>query len=135
MVTLQIMWKRNSVSSSEITFYHSCKSEDQFQYFGLNQDSNIVHLRRLIEVKLFIKILSCARYVKTCFLFLGVEDTRVAFRRHFERELPIYGNLCIVSLVEQSGKEKIIGDAFTEQMIHLNEARITYVTFDFHEHW
>jgi hypothetical protein len=66
---------------------------------------------------------------------IGVEDTRVAFQRHFERELPIYENLCVVSLVEQNGKEKIIGDAFTEQMIHLNDARITYVTFDFHEHW
>lgn len=63
-----------------------------------------------------------------------VEETRLAFKRHFERELPLYGNLCIVNLVEQSGKEKIIGDAFMEQIIHANDARITYVTFDFHEH-
>lgn len=69
------------------------------------------------------------------FFFIDVEETRLAFKRHFERELPLYGNLCIVNLVEQSGKEKIIGDAFMEQIIHANDARITYVTFDFHEHW
>ena len=59
----------------------------------------------------------------------------MAFQRHFEREFPIYGKLCVVSLVEQNGKEKIIGDAFTEQIVHLNDKRLTYVTFDFHEHW
>lgn len=64
-----------------------------------------------------------------------MEDTRLAFQRHFERELHIYGKMCVVSLVEQSGKEKIIGDAFTEHMIQLNEEKVTYVTFDFHEHW
>ena len=65
----------------------------------------------------------------------GVEDNRLAFRRHFERELSIYGQQCIISLVEQIGKEKIIGDAYTENIIHLNEPRLTFVTFDFHEHW
>ena len=65
----------------------------------------------------------------------GVEETRQAFSRHFERELSIYGKQCIVSLVEQGGKEKIIGDAFTDHVVHLSEPRLTYVTFDFHEHW
>lgn len=65
----------------------------------------------------------------------GVEDTRIAFRRHFERELSIYGQQCIISLVEQSGKEKIVGDCFLENVLNLNEPRLTYVTFDFHEHW
>lgn len=60
---------------------------------------------------------------------------RLAFHRHFERELSIYSQQCIVSLVEQAGKERIVGDAFTEQIVHLNEPKLTYVTFDFHEHW
>lgn len=64
-----------------------------------------------------------------------MEETRLAFQRHFERELSTYGRQCIVSLVEQAGKEKIVGDAFSEQIICLNEPRLTYVTFDFHEHW
>lgn len=64
-----------------------------------------------------------------------MEETKQAFQRHFEQELQSYGKLCIVSLVEQVGKEKIIADAFTEQIVRLNDEKITYVTFDFHEHW
>jgi len=65
----------------------------------------------------------------------GPEETKLAFQRHFERELSIYEKQCIVSLVEQGGKEKVVGDAFSEQIIQLNESHLTYVTFDFHEHW
>ena len=65
----------------------------------------------------------------------GMEETREAFRKHFERELENYGHQCIVSLVEQNGKEKIIGDTFLDNIYLLNEPRLTYVTFDFHEHW
>lgn len=65
----------------------------------------------------------------------GTEENREAFHRHFERELAIYGHQCIISLVEKNGKEKIIGDAYTNQINQLNDNRLTYVTFDFHEQW
>ena len=51
------------------------------------------------------------------------------------RELSIYQQQCIVSLVEQNGKEKVIDDAYLEHIRLLNEPRLIYVTFDFHEHW
>jgi phosphatidylinositol 4-phosphatase len=68
-------------------------------------------------------------------LISGMDDTREAVRRHFERELSIYQQQCIVSLVEQNGKEKVIDDAYLEHIRLLNEPRLIYVTFDFHEHW
>lgn len=46
----------------------------------------------------------------------------------------IYKNICIVNLVEQSGKEKIIGDKYAEQIIRYNNENLMYVTFDFHEY-
>ena len=56
-------------------------------------------------------------------------------RRLSRRSLSTYGQQCVVSLVEQSGKEKIIGDAFLEQILLLDEPRLLYATFDFHQHW
>ncbi|KAL7023542.1 hypothetical protein ACKWTF_012666 [Chironomus riparius] len=62
------------------------------------------------------------------------EETQKAFAKHFDDELDIYKNICIVNLVEQSGKEKIIGDKYAEQIIRYNNEKLMYVTFDFHEY-
>ncbi|ETN68075.1 suppressor of actin (sac) [Anopheles darlingi] len=62
------------------------------------------------------------------------ETTQVAFRRHFDGELAIYQSVCIINLVEQSGKEKILGDAYAEHVLKYNSDKLIYVTFDFHEY-
>lgn len=41
----------------------------------------------------------------------------------------------IINLVDQAGREKIIGDAFLKQVLLYNNPSLTYVSFDFHEHW
>lgn len=41
----------------------------------------------------------------------------------------------IINLVDQSGREKIIGDAYLKQVLLYNNPNLTYVSFDFHEHW
>uniref|UniRef100_A0A182P7K3 SAC domain-containing protein n=1 Tax=Anopheles epiroticus TaxID=199890 RepID=A0A182P7K3_9DIPT len=61
-------------------------------------------------------------------------DTQQAFERHFDGELQIYQSICIINLVEQSGKEKIIGDAYANHVLKYNSDRLIYVTFDFHEY-
>jgi hypothetical protein len=66
--------------------------------------------------------------------FVDDEETQKAFATHFDKELEIYKNICIVSLVEQSGKEKIIGDKYAEHIIRYNSEKLMYVTFDFHEY-
>eukprot|EP00079_Xenopus_tropicalis_P031377 XP_017945148.1 PREDICTED: phosphatidylinositide phosphatase SAC2 [Xenopus tropicalis] len=40
----------------------------------------------------------------------------------------------IINLVDQAGREKIIGDAYLKQVLMFNNPNLTYVTFDFHEH-
>uniref|UniRef100_A0A023EYP6 Putative inositol-145-triphosphate 5-phosphatase synaptojanin inp51/inp52/inp53 family n=1 Tax=Triatoma infestans TaxID=30076 RepID=A0A023EYP6_TRIIF len=64
----------------------------------------------------------------------GEAETKAAFVKHIQEELNIYGPICIVNLVEQTGKEKVIWEGFTEQVMQYNSEVITYATFDFHEH-
>lgn len=41
----------------------------------------------------------------------------------------------IINLVDQGGREKLIGDAYLKQVLLYNNSNLTYVSFDFHEHW
>ncbi|XP_012287768.1 phosphatidylinositide phosphatase SAC2 isoform X2 [Orussus abietinus] len=61
-------------------------------------------------------------------------ETQVAFEKHFEEELACYGPICIVNLVEQAGKEKIIWEAYSNHVLVYDHPDITYATFDFHEY-
>lgn len=67
-------------------------------------------------------------------LILGEAETEEAFELHFTKELDIYENVCIVNLVEQSGKEKVIGDAYAKYVLKYDNDRVVYVTFDFHDY-
>lgn len=62
-------------------------------------------------------------------------ETQIAFEKHFAQELDIYKNVFIINLVEQSGKEKVIGDAYAHHILRYNSDRLIYVTFDFHDYW
>lgn len=50
-------------------------------------------------------------------------------------EIKTYGPICIINLIDQSGKEKVIWDAYSHHIFQYNSPYITYVTFDFHEYW
>ncbi|XP_077289295.1 phosphatidylinositide phosphatase spermathreecae isoform X2 [Arctopsyche grandis] len=64
----------------------------------------------------------------------GELETQVAFEKHFDSELGIYGPICIVNLVEQAGREKVIWDAYSHHIYTYNCPDIIYTTFDFHEY-
>jgi hypothetical protein len=64
----------------------------------------------------------------------GEAETKVAFEKHFSNEVQKYGPICAVNLIDQTGKEKIIFDAYSTYILHYNSPFITYVTFDFHEY-
>nr|XP_033203583.1 phosphatidylinositide phosphatase SAC2 isoform X2 [Bombus vancouverensis nearcticus] len=61
-------------------------------------------------------------------------ETQIAFEKHFTEELGLYGPICIMNLVEQTGKEKIIWEAYSNHVLNYNHPDITYTTFDFHEY-
>ncbi|KFP18173.1 Phosphatidylinositide phosphatase SAC2, partial [Egretta garzetta] len=62
------------------------------------------------------------------------KETVSCFRAHFEEQLKNYRKQVIINLVDQTGREKIIGDAYLKQVLLYNNANLTYVSFDFHEH-
>ena len=63
------------------------------------------------------------------------EETCVAFEKHFDEHVNIYKHVACINLIEQSGREDIIGQAFMKQILKFNSPKITYITFDFHDHW
>lgn len=66
---------------------------------------------------------------------VGETETKLAFEKHFDKELLKYGPICVVNLVDQTGKEKVIWDAYTDHMRTYDNPNLVYVTFDFHEYW
>ncbi|CAI5774964.1 phosphatidylinositide phosphatase SAC2 [Podarcis lilfordi] len=62
------------------------------------------------------------------------KETVPYFRAHFEEQLKIYTKQIIINLVDQAGREKIIGDSYLKQVLMYNNPSLTYVSFDFHEH-
>ncbi|XP_022670373.1 phosphatidylinositide phosphatase SAC2-like isoform X1 [Varroa destructor] len=64
----------------------------------------------------------------------GEEETQIAFRKHFEQQLELYGKQVIVSLVEQSGKEGVIARAYLEHILRFDSPKLAYVAFDFHDY-
>ncbi|XP_061491816.1 phosphatidylinositide phosphatase SAC2 isoform X1 [Rhineura floridana] len=62
------------------------------------------------------------------------KETIPYFRAHFEEQLKIYMKQIIINLVDQAGREKIIGDSYLKQVLMYNNPSLTYVSFDFHEH-
>uniref|UniRef100_A0A671Y255 Inositol polyphosphate-5-phosphatase F n=1 Tax=Sparus aurata TaxID=8175 RepID=A0A671Y255_SPAAU len=64
----------------------------------------------------------------------GEKETMSYFAAHFEEQLKLYNTQVIINLVDQGGREKIIGDAYLKQVLLYNNPKLTYVSFDFHEH-
>uniref|UniRef100_A0A3Q4B109 Inositol polyphosphate-5-phosphatase F n=1 Tax=Mola mola TaxID=94237 RepID=A0A3Q4B109_MOLML len=64
----------------------------------------------------------------------GEKETMPYFAAHFEQQLQLYKTQVIINLVDQNGREKIIGDSYLKQVLLYNNSKLTYVSFDFHEH-
>ncbi|XP_025834417.1 phosphatidylinositide phosphatase SAC2 isoform X2 [Agrilus planipennis] len=64
----------------------------------------------------------------------GEEENQVAFAKHFAKEIAKYGPVCIINLIEQTGKERIVWEAYTNHVLQLNCPELVYCTFDFHEY-
>ncbi|XP_026878409.2 phosphatidylinositide phosphatase SAC2 isoform X1 [Electrophorus electricus] len=64
----------------------------------------------------------------------GDKETTSCFALHFNQQLKIYQKQVIINLVDQNGREKVMGDAYLKQVLLYNNPNLTYVSFDFHEH-
>lgn len=61
-----------------------------------------------------------------------MKDSQIAFEKHFEEEFSIYDKVSAVNLIEKSGRESILGDAYLNCILEFNCEKLTYVVFDFH---
>ncbi|KAF9795913.1 hypothetical protein SFRURICE_008553 [Spodoptera frugiperda] len=61
------------------------------------------------------------------------DESHEAFKKHFAEELTTYKNVCIVNLVEQQGRERIIWEAYGNHVLRYNSPDVIYATFDFHD--
>lgn len=62
-------------------------------------------------------------------------ENQEAFKKHFEELMNCYKKVAIVTLLEQEGREEGLGDAFMQNVVVYNNPQLTYISFDFHEHW
>uniref|UniRef100_A0AAQ4QQD4 Inositol polyphosphate-5-phosphatase F n=1 Tax=Gasterosteus aculeatus aculeatus TaxID=481459 RepID=A0AAQ4QQD4_GASAC len=56
----------------------------------------------------------------------GEKETMSYFSAHFEEQLKLYKTQVILNLVDQSGREKIIGDTYLKQVLLYNNPNLTY---------
>ena len=55
--------------------------------------------------------------------------------KHMNSQLNQYGKVAVVNLVDQTGKEKVLQDAFLKHIAQYNQKQVSYIAFDFHEYW
>ncbi|KAI4462332.1 phosphatidylinositide phosphatase sac1 [Holotrichia oblita] len=107
--SVPITLKRSKLFSTTITKSPSFKFAAQYLFIGRNLGDDLIGI-------------------------LGETETKLAFNKHFTNEIRTYGPVCIINLIDQSGKEKVVWDAYSHHIFQYNSPYITYVTFDFHEY-
>ncbi|CAJ0930054.1 unnamed protein product, partial [Mesorhabditis belari] len=64
-----------------------------------------------------------------------MEDSLLYFEKHVHRLTNDYGNpICMVNLVNQSGRELKLGTSFLEHVIAQDSENVEFFSFDFHHH-
>ncbi|XP_065844054.1 phosphatidylinositide phosphatase SAC2-like [Oscarella lobularis] len=62
------------------------------------------------------------------------DESQSAFRRHFDDLIARYDRVVAINLVEQSGREGIVGSAYDRQAESYDNEKLACVSFDFHKH-
>ena len=62
---------------------------------------------------------------------------QLALAAHFHSEFTRYEQLIIVNLVDSAPNraESSVAEAYLHHVLRLNDERLTFVAFDFHEYW
>ncbi|KAH9818855.1 SacI homology domain-containing protein [Melampsora americana] len=63
---------------------------------------------------------------------MEIPQTQESLRKHFEKQVEIYGDQYIVNLVNSSGYEKAVKEAYERGVHALGNPRVHYTYFDFH---
>lgn len=63
---------------------------------------------------------------------MELEETGAATALHFKRQVEIYGDNYLVNLLNQSGYEKAVKDAYERAVQRLDNSHVHYTYYDFH---
>lgn len=130
-------------------FFFLCNALDNYLMSGKSKSGNIiisflswisltkVGLLKNISFDDGIPINFCniLFFLYSLYPSIDATETAAAFSKHFEAEVKRHGHVTCLSLVEQNGKEKVIADAYLNNILTLDSPSLTFVTFDFHEYW
>ncbi|GAA6022266.1 hypothetical protein JCM8202_001999 [Rhodotorula sphaerocarpa] len=64
---------------------------------------------------------------------LDLNSTADSLRRHFDQQVSLYGDQYLVNLVNSSGYEKPVKEAYERALAALGNERVHYTYFDFHK--
>lgn len=56
-----------------------------------------------------------------------------AMQQHFHEQFRLYGPQILVNLLNRTGREKAVKDAFEHYIVQLPQEKINYTHFDFHK--
>lgn len=63
---------------------------------------------------------------------IDIPESLEAMKAHFDQQIEIYGDQYLVNLVNSSGYERAVKDAYEKGVKNLNNPRVHYTYFDFH---
>ncbi|XP_055328680.1 phosphatidylinositide phosphatase SAC2-like isoform X2 [Paramacrobiotus metropolitanus] len=62
------------------------------------------------------------------------KDSHTALTEHFTEQMKLYKHQVLINLVEQTGREKILADAYLQGIKAYDSENLVYVSFDFHDY-
>lgn len=66
-------------------------------------------------------------------IILGeISNSKQAFNKHFDEQLKLYKKQTVISLIEENGTEKNLGDVFNTLFEQNKNENLKYITFDLH---
>ncbi|RIA88134.1 SacI homology domain-containing protein [Glomus cerebriforme] len=64
----------------------------------------------------------------------STNENALAFKKHFDKLIKMYGHISCINLAELTNREAIVGEAYREAVERLgDEKNIEYIEFDFHK--
>ncbi|KAJ3081929.1 hypothetical protein HK102_002030, partial [Quaeritorhiza haematococci] len=90
------------------------------------------HVANFVETEQIVFVESPTKLKPIPMLERSVDENVEAFKRHFEDLERVYKHTLIVNLVEQEGREALVGQKFRETVAKLKPPNVSYVEFDFH---
>ncbi|RKP39452.1 SacI homology domain-containing protein [Dimargaris cristalligena] len=121
----------NFVETEQMVFF-SAKSGESAADVTKNGYWQFSHVQTRGSIPIFWAQVPNMKYVPVLKLPTNV-DTLSAFKKHFEAQTATYGDQIVVNLVNKKKYEEPMGLAFNRYTQLLDDPRIHYLHFDFHQ--